>query len=203
MSKARLATGLHLVHRLSRNDLMLSHVQATFFTPVYSAGRVAGRSSVVVYMAITETRSSLAVFTSQIAPVAFAVFLLTKAIIPSHPLMRERHCVFHFSSNGSLTDMLVNSNGLLPSFACPIRCSFAHLSSMAKLIKMRYFVANFVSPAVSSASYIIQPQQELQKNAASVGSQISPKSWPQLFFNRLNASFIRVLWFQNAAIARN
>jgi hypothetical protein len=97
---------------------MLSHVQATFFTPVYSAGRVAGRSSVVVYMAITETPSSLAVFTSQIAPIAFAVFLLTKAITPSHPLMRERHCVFHFSSNGSLTDMLVNSNGLLPSELC-------------------------------------------------------------------------------------
>jgi hypothetical protein len=67
----------------------------------------------------------LAVFTSQIAPIAFAVFLLTKAITPSHPLMRERHCVFHFVK--WFTDRHVSEfdSSYRASFACPIRRSFA------------------------------------------------------------------------------
>src|ERR1700730_14040916 len=100
---------------------------------------------------MTGTPSSLAVLTSQTAPSALAVFLLTKAIIPSHPLTRDRHCVFHFSSNGSLIDMLVNSNGLFSFFACPTRYSFAHLSSMAKLTKIRLFLAKVASPVVDRA----------------------------------------------------
>ena len=32
-------------------------------------------------------------------------------------IVRDRHCVFHFSSNGSFKDMLMNSNGLLSFLA--------------------------------------------------------------------------------------
>src|SRR5207245_2439810 len=59
------------------------------------------------------TVSSLAHLTSQSCPVALAVFLLTRATMPSQPLTLVRQFVFHALSQGCLTDISTNSNGLL------------------------------------------------------------------------------------------
>src|SRR5207245_8613203 len=87
------------------------------------------------------TVSSLAHLTSQSCPVALAVFLLSSAIMPSQPLTLVRQFVFHALSQGCLTDMSTNSNGLFAFLAWPTRKSREVLSSTAKLTKIRFFVA--------------------------------------------------------------
>jgi integrase len=65
------------------------------------------------------TPSSRAHCISHLAPSALAVFLLSRAITPSHPLITLRHRVFHFSSKGSFIDTSVKEKGVLSFFPWP------------------------------------------------------------------------------------
>jgi len=124
---------------------MFGQVQLTTETPANSAGSVEGRLSDDMYIPRTGTPSSLAVLISHNSPVAFLVLLLTNAITPSQPLIRDRHCVRHASLQGSLTDMSTNSKGDFSFLDCPTTAVRYHSSSMAKLINMRCLDATWTS----------------------------------------------------------
>jgi hypothetical protein len=86
--------------------------------------------------------SSLAHLISQSCPSAFLVFLVTIINTPSHPFIFVRHFVFHAESQGSLTDISMNSKGLLLFFACPTKKSRKFASSIAKLINILLLISN-------------------------------------------------------------
>src|SRR5258708_16310298 len=116
--------------------LMLGQDQFTTRTPSSSAGSFAGRLSCVQYTPRMGTFSSFAHLISQSCPAAFVVFLLTIAIIPSHPFTLARQRVFQLSSQGSLTDMSTNSNGLLSFSSFPVSQSRAPFSSTSHLLSI-------------------------------------------------------------------
>src|SRR5690606_30853947 len=70
-------------------------------------------------------------------PLECHVFLLNRTITPSQERIFNRHLRCHTaSSQGSLTDLSINSNGVLSFFACATKKSLYFTSSMAKLINI-------------------------------------------------------------------
>src|SRR5690606_37259920 len=111
-----------LAHRESRNALIPSHVQSITFLPVSSEGTTPC-TDFWAWMPITGTPSSLAHLISHRCPSALIERLVTMAISPSHPLILLRQLVFHWLSQGCLTDMSTKLKVDLAFFACPTKRS--------------------------------------------------------------------------------
>src|SRR5690606_2686379 len=130
----------------------LSHDHVIIFRP-FNSGGIEPWSFFLMCIPITGIPSSLAHFISHLAPLECHVFLLKSTIMPSQDLILVRHFCFHIcSSQGCLTDISTKVKGERSFFACATKKSLYCSSSIAKLIKIRFFISLFDSSSSSKSA---------------------------------------------------